>query len=454
VTLRQKIEQEIREQGPISFSRYMELCLYDPEHGYYSRNAEQFGKAGDFYTSSDVHAVFGRLMARQFEEMWRALGSPAQIEILELGPGRGLFAQDVLDWSEKKFPEFFHATHYSLVESSPVLRQRLQATLSRGFQSGKVSFAAQGAHPQPQRLKPALSEWPGGTAEGLPSHNASTISVAGPGKTRKGTTESSTNEKSNAENGTTGNGTIGNGTTGAVPNMVLIERALAPEVPVIVFANEFFDALPVEVLGSQGELHISEKDGQLFETWHPASADALEFLDRYSVHPEAGERIEALLIAQRYMSKIASAVKRGFMIAIDYGYTQEEQLAGRHRGTITAYRQHSASANPYEAPGEQDITAHVNLTALAAAAEEQGMHVQPLLTQSQFLLGIGERNQFADAFEECRLPQERAKVALQLKHLVTPAGMGETFHVLIASKGLKAETVGGLSGLTFGKVKL
>src|SRR5437879_2373712 len=100
-----------------------------------------------------------------------------------------------------------------------------------------------------------------------------------------------------------------------------------------------------------------------------------------------------------------------------------------------AFRQHSATANPYEAPGEQDITAHVNFTALAAAAEQNGMHVHPLLTQSQFLMGIGEANQFADAFEECRLPQERAKVALQLKHLVTPAGMGESFHVLLASKG-------------------
>ena len=71
--LRGVIEQEIRERGPIPFSRYMELCLYHPELGYYSRNAAQFGKAGDFYTSSDVHAVFGRLLARQFEEMWRAL---------------------------------------------------------------------------------------------------------------------------------------------------------------------------------------------------------------------------------------------------------------------------------------------------------------------------------------------------------------------------------------------
>ena len=372
MTLRQKIETEIRERGPIPFSRYMELCLYDPELGYYSRHAEQFGKAGDFYTSSDVHAVFGRLMARQFEEMWRVLGAAEHVEILELGPGRGLFAQDVLDWSEKRLPEFFRALHYSLAESSPALRLRLQATLSRGFQSGKVSLAD-------------------------------------------------------------------------------FETALNAEVPVIVFANEFFDALPVEVLSPQGELRISEKDGRLLETWSSASAEALEFLDRFGVYPEAGERIEAPLIAQRYMAQIAAAVKRGFIVAIDYGYTRQEQLAGRHLGTVAAYRQHSVSANPYEAPGEQDITAHVNFTALATAAEGQGVHTEPLLTQSQFLLGIGEPNQFADAFEECRLPQERAKVALQLKHLVTPAGMGESFHVLVASKGVDVGRVERLSGLSFGE---
>jgi SAM-dependent MidA family methyltransferase len=224
-----------------------------------------------------------------------------------------------------------------------------------------------------------------------------------------------------------------------------------PSRPVIVFANEFFDALPVEVIGAQGELRISEKEGRFVETWRPALPDELEFLDRYSVHPEAGQRVEAPLTAQRYLSQIAATMQRGFIIAIDYGYTRQEQLAGRYRGTIAAYRQHSVSANPYEAPGEQDITAHVNFTALAAAAEQSGMQVHPLLTQAQFLLGIGEGNQFADAFEDCQLPQERAKVALQLKHLVTPAGMGESFHVLIASKDINTEQLSMLSGLSFGK---
>ncbi len=372
--LRHQIEQEIRKRGPIAFSRYMELCLYHPELGYYARNAEQFGKAGDFYTSSDVHAVFGRLLARQFDEMWRALSSPGQIELVELGPGRGLFAQDVLDWSEKKFPDFFHALRYILIESSPALRQRIQDTLGHHIQSRKAKL------PAPD------------------SKSEASVSSA----------------------------------------------------PTIVFANEFFDALPVEILSAKGSLRIDMREGHLVETWTKPSPEELEFLDRYSIYPQPYERIEAPLAAQHSIGQIAASIQRGFFIAIDYGYTREEQLAGRHRGTLKAMRQHSISANPYEAPGEQDITADVNFTALAAAAEKQGMQTQRLITQSQFLMGIGEANQFADAFEDCRLPQERAKVALQLKHLVMPAGMGESFHVLIASKGVEQEQVAGLAGFNFG----
>jgi SAM-dependent MidA family methyltransferase len=377
VTLRSKIEQEIADRGPIPFSRYMELCLYDSELGYYSRHQEIFGKAGDFYTSSDVHAVFGRLLARQFDEMWRALGSPGQIELLEVGPGRGLFARDVLAWSEKKFPGFFHAVHYRLAERSPALRDRLESTLREHLAAGKAA------------LTPA-----------------------------DGAFEMSVNS------------------------------------PAIVFANEFFDALPFEVLNSKGALRIEVRDHQFVETWAPPSPRELEFLDRYGVHPDPGERVEAPLIAQDYMKQIGAAIGRGFLIVIDYGYTRDEQLAGRHRGTVMAYRQHSATANPYAAPGEQDITAHVNFTALAAAAEQHGLHAEKLLTQSQFLMGIGETNEFADAFEECRLPQEKAKVALQLKHLVTPAGMGETFHVLVASKDIAPLIVSKLSGLRFGKSRV
>jgi len=428
VSLRSIIEQDIRAHGPIPFSRYMELCLYHPELGYYSRRAEQFGKAGDFYTSSDVHAVFGRLLARQFEEIWRALDSPAEIEILELGPGRGLFAQDVLAWSEKKFPEFFRALHYSLAEQSPKLRDRLRGVLAGFLESGKASSVSENAVEKRdhRRLMPWFSDASGGAAEAAISRNAAGSFYADTAKAA----------------------------TATVPGNPLEQRELAAEVPVIVFANELFDALPVEILSPQGALRVSVENGRFVETWVPPCPEELDFLDRYGVHPEAGEHIEVPLLAHRYMAGLAASLRAGMIIAVDYGYTRQEQLSGRHRGTLMAYRQHSALLNPYDAPGEQDLTAHVNFTALSAAAEENGMQAQPLVTQSQFLMGIGEANQFADAFEDCVLPQERAKVALQLKHLVTPAGMGETFHVLVASKGLAPARVEGLSGLSFAKSRL
>jgi SAM-dependent MidA family methyltransferase len=220
---------------------------------------------------------------------------------------------------------------------------------------------------------------------------------------------------------------------------------------VIVFANEFFDALPVEVLSRHGAMRVGWEAGRFVEDFVCPSAAEMEYLDRYSIHPEEGERVEAGLEAQRWMQRVAGAVPRGFVVTIDYGYTRAELLAGRHRGTIMCYRQHSVSDNPYEAPGEQDITAHVNFTGLRAAGEQAGLECLELVTQAQFLMGIGEETQFSDAFEDTRLPQERAKRALQLKHLVTPAGMGETFHVLVMSKGMGKERTAGLSGRRFGR---
>ena len=391
----------------------MQICLYDPSQGYYSCNAEQFGKAGDFYTSSDVHAVFGRLLARQFDEIWRALDRPPQIEILELGPGRGLFARDVLDWSSKKFHDFFSALTYTLQERSPALRAKLQETVREHIGTGKAKVPEE---------RPSSAEFVWGRAPS-PVQAERTGAPVKPGVGLTGWSSSAS---------------------------VHIDRSLASDVPLIVFANEFFDALPVEILGTAGKLHIALENNRLHETWLPPLAEELEFLDRYGVHPEADERIEVPIQAQDWTQQIANAIERGLLLVTDYGYTRNEQLAGRYRGTLMAYRHHSASPDPYQAPGEQDLTAHVNFTALAAASEQSGMRVEKLLTQSQFLMGIGERNQFADAFEDCRIPQEQAKVALQLKHLVTPVGMGENFQVLIANRAIDPRKIAALSGLSFG----
>ena len=372
--LRPFLQEEIRLRGPIPFSRYMELCLYGGEGGdppgYYSGSRQQFGRAGDFYTSSDVHAVFGRLLTRQFEQMWRALDSPPRIDLLEVGPGRGLFAQDVLDWSAVKFPDFHRALHYTLLETSTGLRQRLE---EKFVDTEKVRI---------------------------------------------------------------------------IGNISAIEGRLENA---IVFANELFDALPVEIISDRGQVSVGEQGGRFVEQFQAVSPEVEDYLDRYSVHPREGERVEACLAAEPILNQIAAVVQRGFLVFIDYGYTRDEQLQGRHLDTLMTYRQHTAGADPFAAPGEQDITAHVNFTALSAMARDAGLDVFPLVTQSQFLVGIGEDTQFSDAFAECKLPQEQAKVALQLKHLATPAGMGDAFHVLVLARGVEKEKAARLDGLRFAR---
>jgi len=370
-TLRERIAREIHSRGPIPFSRYMELCLYEPELGYYSRKREQFGKGGDFYTSSDVHAVFGRLLARQFDEMWRSMGAPSRIEIVELGPGRGLFVQDVLDWADKKLWDFRDALVYRLVESSPGLRERLIERFATRIARGNLSVHS------------SLDELP-----------------------------------------------------------TLAEH-------VIIFGNEFFDALPVDVVTCQGELRIGYENGRFVEVFSSPSPQELEYLDHYAVLPAEDQRVEARLADAPYMEQFAGRVKRGYIVLVDYGYTREELLAGRRGSTVRAFRRHSISDTPYEAPGEQDITAHVNFTALREIGQAAGLQPLALVTQAQFLMGIGEANHFADAFEDVILPQEHAKVSLQLKHLVMPSGMGEAFQVLVMKNGVEKEKAARLSGLKF-----
>ncbi len=375
--LRDRIVEIIRKEGPIPFSRYMQMCLYEPGLGFYARPREQFGKAGDFYTSSDVHAVFGRLLCRQFEEMWRVLGSTKQIDLVELGPGRGLFALDVLDWAEKKFPEFAAALHYRLVETSEWLRDKQRERLSRHISSGHATI-----HESIADAEPKLGH------------------------------------------------------------------------VLIVFANEFFDALPVEIVSGQNEIRVGvDHAGNFVEQQVPARQDLLDYIDRFSVRPEEGSRVEVNLAAIDYMRRVASLFddRRGFAVFVDYGYTREEQQAGRHLDTLMTYRQHQAGANPYEAPGEQDITTHVNLTALQSIARENHMDSLALLKQSQFLIGIGESTEFADAFEDTVAPQESAKVALQLKHLVTPDGIGEIFDVLVLGRGVPHDVARALHGLKFAR---
>ena len=135
--LKKEIVDLINKRGKITFADFMELALYHPEHGYYTSGKEKIGKKGDYYTSSDVHPVFGELIARQLEQMWRLMGK-GRFTVVEMGAGKGWVCYDIINLIRNEFPEFFEEIDYKIVEISRNLIERQSNTL-KGLED-KVSW--------------------------------------------------------------------------------------------------------------------------------------------------------------------------------------------------------------------------------------------------------------------------------------------------------------------------
>src|SRR5258708_4766189 len=127
--LAQALHAEIARRGPISFRDFMARVLYDPEHGYYGAGKARVGRGGDFFTNVSVGPLFGRLLARQFVEMWRRLGEPGDFVLVEQGAHRGDCAGDVLTALREFEPACFEATTLWLVEPLAALQQAQPQTL-------------------------------------------------------------------------------------------------------------------------------------------------------------------------------------------------------------------------------------------------------------------------------------------------------------------------------------
>ncbi len=126
--LAQELAELIRQEGPLSVSRYMALCLGHPRHGYYMKQ-DPFGADGDFTTAPEISQIFGELIGLWAASVWQAMGAPASIRLVELGPGRGTLMQDILR-AARALPGFREALCVHLVEMSPVLRERQKETLA------------------------------------------------------------------------------------------------------------------------------------------------------------------------------------------------------------------------------------------------------------------------------------------------------------------------------------
>src|SRR5262245_57825707 len=140
--LKSEIATEIAARGPIPFARFMELCLYHPSLGYYTRGVGG-GGGRDYLTSSGIHHAFGALLARQVEEMWRRSGRPDPYQFVEFGPGEGMFASDFLREAART-PAFAAALRCVLVEPSPRLQERQRARL-KGQTSIPVTWVDEAA---------------------------------------------------------------------------------------------------------------------------------------------------------------------------------------------------------------------------------------------------------------------------------------------------------------------
>jgi NADH dehydrogenase [ubiquinone] 1 alpha subcomplex assembly factor 7 len=126
--LQDEIKRLIKSAGPMPVWRYMQLCLTHPKYGYYV-SRDPLGREGDFTTAPEVSQMFGELIGLWAASVWRAMGSPPLLHLVELGPGRGTMMADALR-ALRVLPPLYQALHIHLVEINPVLRDKQRATLS------------------------------------------------------------------------------------------------------------------------------------------------------------------------------------------------------------------------------------------------------------------------------------------------------------------------------------
>lgn len=187
--------------------------------------------------------------------------------------------------------------------------------------------------------------------------------------------------------------------------------SLPDDAPLIIIANEFFDALPIRQRRGGRELHVDHRAGLFGPLWLPAEG------------PDAEWSEAALAITAALSARLAR--QGGAALFIDYGHeaaqpAAPDTLQAVHRGT---------RVSPFLHPGEHDLTAHVDFAALARVAASQGLHVHGPVAQGAFLgaLGIAAR---ADALRQGRSPEQAAAVTAALLRLVAPQQMGAIFRVL------------------------
>jgi SAM-dependent MidA family methyltransferase len=208
----------------------------------------------------------------------------------------------------------------------------------------------------------------------------------------------------------------------------------------VVIANEVADALPVHAVAWRAD-GIKERGVTHELQWaeRPATGEVLR--EARAIEVPVPYESELGLAARGWMRSLAASLEQGVILVIDYGFPRHEYYhPQRSMGTLMCHTRHRAHGDPFLRPGEQDITAHVDFSALAAAAQEAGLYLLGYATQAQFLVNCGITEVLAQANLDNAL--HYAPIAAEAQQLLSPAEMGELFKVLAVGRGVKPPLLG------------
>jgi SAM-dependent MidA family methyltransferase len=210
-----------------------------------------------------------------------------------------------------------------------------------------------------------------------------------------------------------------------------------------VVAVELLDALPVHRVRRRGdalrEVMVALDGDRLVEV-EASPGDAVNaWAETYGAAPEDGDEAEACLALRPTLAGLAASIDRGFVVIVDYGHEAQRLFGPAHRrGTLLAYHRHRANEDYLLRVGEQDLTSHVNLTALRREAEAAGLDLSGITTQDRFLIANG----ILDGLDaDLGGPVAAAKRRLQAKQLIHPDGMGTIFKVAVFTKRMASKPV-------------
>ena len=371
--LMQRMTTLIQETGPLTFARFMELALYDDEHGYYATGGGRspsanspIGRAGgDFFTAPSLSPILAKCLVRQLAEIDERLGHPPVFHLVEMGPGDGMLLRDLLQECRAQQASLLPRLACILVERSPVFRRRQEDTLA--------AWQEQGAG---IRWVDDLQSIPDGSLTGT-----------------------------------------------------LLSNELVDAFPVHRVRMEEEGLRELYVTGRDHALQERWAE--------PSTPELASFLSDLDVKLPVGFTTEINLEAVNWINEVTRVLDCGVVITIDYGHTAQDYFAPeRKNGTLMGYYRHTVTTDPFTRIGEQDLTAHVNFSSLALAGERVGLTTTGFTNLQHFLMSLGIDELVEGCEQESEAVQAAAqllrphgmgttlKVLMQHKGIVVPTLRG------------------------------